>query len=256
MKKISAIILTKNEEKLIKDCLDSVDWVDEVILVDTGSKDKTEEIAKKSGVRVYEVPRGSFSDWRNFGAQKASGEWLLYIDADERVPPSLRKEVMYAIKISAHTAFAIPRKNVLLGKEMRYGGWWPDYVLRLMRKKSLKTWKGKLHEQPEIKGSVGKLKNPLIHITHRSLSEMVTKTNIWSETEASLLFRAGHPKVTWWRFISIAFREFWYRAVKKAGFLDGTVGVIEIIYQMFSRMITYAKLWEMQLKTKKTNVKK
>lgn len=245
--KVSAIIVAKNAQELIQDCLDSLEWVDEIILVDNGSTDKTLEIATKSGAKTVKAQKKGFSYWRNLGARQAQNNWLLYVDTDERVTPELQKEIKATIKgTSTSAAYAIPRKNILLGRPMRWGGWWPDYVLRLMRKDSLVGWKGELHEQPEIKGDIGKLKNHLVHISHRSLEEMVAKTNEWSEIEAKLLFEAGHPKMAWWRFISVAAREFWYRGVLKLGFLDGVVGVIEIIYQMFSRMITYAKLWEMQ----------
>jgi glycosyltransferase involved in cell wall biosynthesis len=242
---ISAIILVgeKNDGKLLKKCLDSVSWCDEVIKVYTADL------------------KGSFADWRNEGAKRANGDWLFYVDTDEEVTPELKKEILpviknYKLKIK-NCAFAIPRKNILLGKQMRFGGWWPDYVLRLIKKDSLIAWKGELHEQPEIKGSaswrIGKLKEPLIHTSHRSLTEMVEKTNEWSEIEAKLLYNSGHPQMVWWRFFSVATREFWYRGIIKLGFLDGVTGIIEIIYQMFSRMVTYAKLWELQLKSKKSN---
>ena len=250
-KKVSAIVIAKNAQELIQDCLDSLSWAYEIILIDTGSTDKTKEIASNFGAKIVKAEKKGFSYWRNLGAKEAQGDWLLYVDTDERVTPALRKEIVATVKrLSTLNAYAIPRKNILLGRPMRWGGWWPDYVLRLIRKDSLVGWKGELHEQPEIKGKVGKLKYPLMHISHRSLEEMVDKTNEWSEIEAKLLFESGHPQMAWWRFISVAAREFWYRGVLKLGFLDGVVGVIEIIYQMFSRMITYAKLWEMQ-KTKK-----
>ena len=146
------------------------------------------------------------------------------------------------------SAYAIPRRNKFLGHIMHWGGWYPDYVLRLIKKDKLKGWFGELHEQPLIDGDVGHLKQPLLHDSHRSLREMVEKTNKWSEIEAKLLYDSGHPKMNFFRFCSAAFREFWYRGVMHLGFLDGTVGVIEIIYQMYSRLITYSKLWELQLK--------
>lgn len=256
MTKISAIILSKNSEKLIGDCLESIKWVDEIVLVDESSADKTLDIAEKYKGVVVVRGEGSFSKKRNLGAKKASGEWLFYIDADERVTPLLKKEIEKATskKGSKYLAYAIPRKNILLGHEMHHGGWWPDYVLRLMKKEALVSWKGRLHEQPEIKGKVGKLVNPLTHITHRYLKEMVAKTNEWSGIEAKLLYNSGHPKMVWWRFLSIAAREFWKRGIKEMGFLDGTVGIIEIIYQMYSRMITYAKLWELQKKDESRDI--
>lgn len=234
---ISAIILIggKTDDVLLKKCLASVSWCDEIIKVET--KDI----------------KGSFSEWRNEGAKKAKFDWLLYVDTDEEVTPLLRKEVEfqitnYKLQISA---FAMPRKNKLLGHYMRWGGWWPDYVIRLIRKETLKGWFGDLHEQPVIEGEIGKLKNPILHDSHRNISDMIEKTNKWSEIEADLLYKSGHPKMNFARFCSAGFREFWYRGVKKLGFLDGTAGIIEIIYQVYSRLITYSKLWELQLQNKK-----
>ena len=234
---ISAIVLIGGnyDKELLEKCLNSVSWCDEIIKVETDDG------------------KGSFADWRNKGAKRALGEWLLYVDTDEEIIADLRKEIestIYNLQIT-NSAYAIPRDNVFLGKHMRWGGWSPDYVLRLIKKDKLVGWFGNLHEQPRIDGSVGHLNNKLIHVTHRNLSDMVEKTNKWSEIEAKLLFDSGHPKMVWWRFFSVAFREFWYRGIMKLGFLDGPVGVIEIIYQMFSRMVTYAKLWEMQLGNKK-----
>lgn len=255
--KISAIIIARNEEQDLLKCLESVSWVDEIVVVDNDSTDRTGYVARKFGAKVFEYKEeantGSFAKLREFAASKATGEWILYIDADERVTKELQEEILSVIsnQSSVISAFALPRKNNLLGRDMKYGGWWPDYVLRLIRKDKLKGYEGELHEQPKIEGAVGKLKNPLYHITHTSLTEMIDKTNRWSEIEAKLLFDAKHPPMNIWRFGTAAFREFWYRGVRKLGFLDGTVGIIEIMYQVYSRLITYSKLWEMQLK--KTN---
>jgi glycosyltransferase involved in cell wall biosynthesis len=247
---LSAVILTKNSEETLADCLSSIEWINEIVIIDENSIDRTVEIAKKFGALVFETSDSNFSNKRNFGAKNCSSEWIFYIDADEKVTTDLKKEILSSINKSKYSGYAIPRKNILLGHEMKHGGWWPDYVLRLIKKKDLVGWKGSLHEQPEIKGDIEKLTNPLIHNSHRSLSTMVEKTNQWSEVEAELLYKSNHPKMTWWRFFSVAFREFWYRGIIKLGFLDGSTGIIEIIYQMYSRMITYAKLWEMQI-TKK-----
>lgn len=232
--KISAIILIGGEvnKKLLARCLKSLLWADEIIKIETNNLS------------------GNFSDWRNEGAKRASGDWLFYVDSDEEVTPKLREEIQGNIFEGKYTAYAIPRKNILLGKEMKFGGWRPDYVLRLIKKDALKKWEGELHEQPKVEGEKGKLKESLIHTSHRNITEMVEKTNKWSEIEAKLLFESGHPKMTWWRFFSAGFREFWYRGIVKLGFLDGTFGIIEIFYQTFSRMVTYAKLWELQ-KSKK-----
>ena len=227
---VSTIVLIggKYDEILLKRCLDLVKWADEIIKVET------DELS------------GSFSEWRNYGAQKATGDWLFYVDSDEEVSKELREEIEIELEKERFCAYAIPRKNILLGKEMKHGGWKPDYVLRLIKKEALIKWEGDLHEQPKIKGGVGKLKQALVHTSHRTLTEMVEKTNKWSEIEAELLFKSGHPKMNLFRFCSAGFREFWYRGIKKLGFLDGTIGVIEVFYQTYSRLITYAKLWEKQ----------
>lgn len=251
--KISAIIQTKNEENMIEEALTSLDWIDEIVLIDDGSTDKTVQLAKKFKNVKFLAPsdnKVAYSEYsvnKNLAALKTETDWLFFMDADERVTDKLRDEILTITSSeNAKNAYAIPRQNNFLGKNMRWGGWWPDYVIRLIRKQSFEGFVGELHEQPRFKGELGYLKNPLTHITHRTLEEMVAKTNKWSNAEAKLLFDAGHPPMAWWRFISIAAREFWYRAILKLGFLDGMVGVIEIIYQMYSRMITYAKLWEMQ----------
>jgi glycosyltransferase involved in cell wall biosynthesis len=231
--KISAIILIGGnyEKKLLEKCLDSVSWCDEVVKVETDGLN------------------GSFADWRNLGAKKARYEWLLYIDSDEEVTQELKKIIIQNVESAEFSAYAIPRRNIFLGHAMRWGGWSPDFVVRLIRKDKLKGWFGELHEQPVVTGTICHLKEHLIHNSHRSLSEMVEKTNKWSEIEAKLLYDSDHPNMNIFRFFSAGFREFWHRGIVKLGFLDGTTGVIEIIYQTFSRLITYSKLWELQLKS-------
>ncbi|QQG47034.1 MAG: glycosyltransferase family 2 protein [Candidatus Woesebacteria bacterium] len=247
--KISSIIIAKNEEKMIKDCINSLHWTDEIIVIDNNSTDKTVSIAKNLGAKIFkfksDADKGHFAEIREYAATKANSEWLLYIDADERVPENLKKEIMQ-LNLKDE-AYAIPRKNNLLGHDMSWGGWYPDYVLRLIKKDKLKGFAGVLHEQPIIDGEVGKLKNPLYHITHQSITEMIEKTNNWSEIEGRLMYDAGHPPMNIPRFASAMFREFWYRAILKFGFLDGPIGIIEIIYQVFSRFISYSKLYELQI---------
>ena len=110
------------------------------------------------------------------------------------------------------------------------------------------TWRGVLHETPVVKGEIGYFKYPLIHLKHDFLSEMVEKTNEWSEMEAKLLLKANHPRMKWWRFMRIMLTEFYLRMIKQAAFLDGGEGVIYAFYQVWSRFLTYAKLWEMQVR--------
>ena len=251
--KPSVIIIAKNEEQMIEDCLKSVrQLADEIILVDSGSTDKTIEIAKKYSARIISLPteKLEFAKWRNAGLKAAKGDWVFYLDADERVTPELQKEIEKAIGDTKYVTYAIPRRNYYLGRKMHYGGAWPDYVKRLFFKEKLRYWERELHENPVFDGEMGRLKNPIVHITHRDLSLMVEKTREWSKIEAELLYKTGHPSVTWWRILRIMLSEFWLRGVKLQGWRDGTVGWIEIIFQMFSRFVTYGRLWELQQKHK------
>lgn len=250
---ISAVIITKNEEKMLQACIDSLSWVDEIVVIDTGSDDNTVKIAKKGKARVFEYLDGkTFSDWRNKGLHEAKGDWIFYVDADERVPKALQSEILKTISSSAiFTSYAIPRSNIIFGQEFRFGGFWPDYVKRLYKREALKRWIGELHEEPVVTGDMGHLKSHLMHDKHETIFEMVEKTNRWSAIEAKLMYDAHHPPMNIVRFTTAMLREFWYRMIKKQAFRDGKKGIIMAIYQVFSRFCSYAKLWELQIK--KTN---
>jgi hypothetical protein len=134
---------------------------------------------------------------------------------------------------------------------MKHGGQWPDFQMRFFKKSALKGYKNDLHEVAEFEGKEGKLQSHLIHLKHDNISDMVTKTNKWSAIEAKLLLDANHPQMVWWRFFRIMATELWIRLIKQGGFLDGKEGIIYGMYQMWSRFVTYAKLWEMQISKEK-----
>jgi glycosyltransferase involved in cell wall biosynthesis len=231
--KISAVVLIggKVNRKLLKKCLDSLSWVNEVVKVETGEKN------------------GGFSDWRNSGIKMAKGDWVLYIDSDEEVTKELGDEIGEETLKNGFSAYAIPRRNYIFGKEFRHGGTWPDYQKRLFLKKDFIKWIGDLHEEPVFNGDLGHLKSPIIHHKDITISEMIDKTNKWSGIEAKLMFNAHHPRMNLIRFFSAGFREFWKRMVVQMAFLDGKKGVVYGLYQVYSRLISYSKLWEMQLKS-------
>lgn len=236
-KLISAIIIYGGNynKKLFELAKQSIAWCDELILV--------------NGVK------GSFNDWRNEGLKKAKGDWILYLDSDEEITENLKKEIQSLITNhkSPVAAFAIPRRNFIFGKEFKYSGQYPDYQKRLFKRFALKKWTGIVHEEPVMMESanwrMGHLKNPMIHHKNMTLSEMVEKTNIWSEIEARLMFEANHPPMNGFRFFSAGFREFVKRFIVEKAFLDGKEGIIYGIYQIYSKLISYAKLWEKQLFT-------
>lgn len=250
---ISIVVLAKNVENMIEECLESAKFADELIVVDSGSTDKTVEIAKRKGARVINFPgkKLEFAKWRNFGLKESKSDWIFYLDADERITPVLQKEILVTINQPTAVAYEMPRQNYYLGQPVHYGGSWPDYVKRLFLKSKLKGWEAELHENPIIEGSFGRLKNSLLHFTHRDLSSMMEKTREWSKIEANLLYQAHHPPITWWRILRPMATEFWQRGIIKQGIRDGAVGWIEVVFQVFSRFITYARLWEKQQEKQK-----
>lgn len=242
--RLSIVVLTINEEEMIEGCLKSAKGLGEILVVDDCSTDKTLEIAKKYTDKVFVHKRKDFSDQRNFGLKKATGDWIFYLDADERITKELRKEIEEKIETETEkTGFLVRRRNFYLGREM-----FSDKVHRLFKKKNLKGWKGPLHESPKVYGLIGELKNPLIHFAHRSILAMLKKTEDWSEVEAELRFKAGHPQISWWRILRVMMGEFYEQFFRKKIWRFKTEGFIEGIFQVFSIFITYVRLWEKQRK--------
>jgi len=249
MIKISAIVLTRNAENLIADCLDSLSFCEEVVVVDSESEDRTREIAEKMGAKVFGYLSSDFSASRNFGLKKVTHDWVLYVDADERVTKELALSIEHQISgaESQFSAFKLRRKNFYFGNHE-----WPyiERLERLFKKNKLEGWYGQLHESPKVKGDIGTLEGYLLHYTHRNLSLMVNKTIEWSKIEAELRFKAGHPEMSWWRFLRVMLTAFLDSYLRQGGWKVGTVGLIESLYQSYSIFITYARLWEMQQKRK------
>jgi (heptosyl)LPS beta-1,4-glucosyltransferase len=247
---ISVIFITKNEELMIEDALKSVEgWVDEIILVDTGNTDRTNKIATKYNAKIVKYTgRFSYSEWRNKGLNAATKDWILYLDADERVTPLLKKEIIDTTTNSFEdvAVYAIPRRNFIFDQEFKHSGQYPDYQKRLYRKARLKKWVGDLHEEPVYEGELKHFQNPMVHLKQMTLSDMMNKTNSWSDFEAKLMMDANHPPMNLIRFFTAMFREFWLRMVVQTAFLDGSKGVIYALYQVYSKFVSYAKLWELQ----------
>lgn len=187
--------------------------------------------------------------------QKAAvgDDWIFYIDADERATTEVEKELLDKLPDSKLNALGIPRRNFIFGKEFRHSGQYPDYQKRVLRKSALKGWVGDVHENPlyEHEPEIGHLENPVLHYKNMTIAQMVEKTNMWSEIEAKLMFDAHHLPMTVPRFLSAIVREFWLRMIVQMAFLDGPKGVIYAIYQVFSRFVSYSKLYELQVKNKK-----
>lgn len=251
MIKISAVILTKNSEYLIADCIDSVSFCDEIIVIDDYSTDRTAELAKHLGASVFPYSSESFAKKRDLGLKKAKGKWILYLDVDERVSPELAKVIQKVLerKKDIFAAYRVNRKNFYLGNNE-----WPtmERLERLFKRSKLEEWYGDLHESPRVNGDVGDLTEGYIkHYTHQDLTSMLNKTIQWSKIEAELRFNSDHPRMYWWRFFRVMMTAFYDSYIRQKGYKVGTVGLIESIFQSFSMFITYARLWEMQNGTKK-----
>lgn len=243
---ISVIIITKNEENQIAACLESVKWADEVIVGDGGSQDKTVEIAKKFGAKVFLRDFDNYVNQKNWITEKATGDWLLYVDADERVLEPLKEEILQLIENTECSALALSRRNIIFGQEEKYGSFWPDWVIRIVKRKDYKNWVGEVHEHIEFTGKLGYSKNSLIHLTHRNVDQIVLKSLGWSKIDAKLRLNTNHPPMSGWRFLRILFSELFYQGVVRKGFFSGTRGTMDSLLQTFSLVITYIRLWELQ----------
>lgn len=251
---LTVIVIAKNEEDRIKACLESVKWADEIILADDGSSDETVEIAKKYTDKILTFKDLDFATLRNRAIEKASNEWVLYVDADERVLSDLKAEIGELIKDEKCSAYAISRRNIIFGKEEKYGPFWPDWVIRLIRKRDFINWVGEVHEYPKFNGKLRYSKNSLLHLTHRNVDQIILKSLEWSKIDAKLRFEASHPKMSGWRFFRIFVSEVFNQGVLRKGFFNGSIGIIDSLLQAFSMYITYVRLWELQQPKQLDNV--
>lgn len=235
---------------MIGACLDSLSFCDEILVVDTGNTDTTNNIARSKGAKIVVSHGTDYSQFRNDGLKKATGDWVLYVDADERVSPRLQADILQIVATDhpGAAAYALARTNVFLGRPMRYGGWGGEYIVRLFVTDHLLGWENPLHEQPRFKGRLDRITSPLLHYSHRDLSSMLEKTLEFTSFEASLRFNASHPPMVWWRFFRVMLTEFWQRFVRQSAWRDGTEGIIDGMFQVFNTFIIYARLWEMQQK--------
>lgn len=241
---LSVVVLTKDSEDTLGKCLTSVkDLNSELVVLDSGSKDKTEEIAESFDAKFISKRFIDFSTQRNFGIDKTSGDWILYVDSDEELTEKFKEELLKKISQNSDLGgYFIKRKTYFFGKNWGL----TDKVQRLFLRSNFIEWNGIVHETPKIKGEFGIINNPINHYTHRELSQMVEKTNEWSNYEAALRFKSGHPRMTSWRFFRVITTAFFSSYFREKGYKNGTYGIVESIYQSFSMFITYAKLWEKQ----------
>lgn len=244
---ISLVVSAYNEEKMIGDCLKSAKLVaDEIVLVDNSSTDKTAEIAREYTSIIYKRPNDPvmLNKNKNFGFSKAKGEWLISLDADERITPELAKEIKNAIRQQDVNGFEIPRKNIIFGKWIRHSIWWPDYNLRLFRTKHGKFAEKHVHEKLQVVGNVGKLENSMIHENYQGVSQFINKlNNSYTESEAENYIKAGKT-INWFDAIRWPVNDFVKNFFFLQGYKDGLHGLVLSLLQSFYMLVVFAKIWE------------
>jgi len=239
---ISAVVLTKNEEKNLQECLESVRWVDEIIVIDDNSTDKTVEIAKSLKAKVFSHPlNNNFAEQRNFGLERAKGEWVLFVDADERVSPELAAEIKKEIKNTKVDGFYLKRQDFFGGRALKYGETANVRLLRLGRK-GKGEWRREVHEVWEIKGETEELKNPILHYPHQTLSDFIDHINFHSTLHAQALKKEG-VRPSLWRIIFYPKAKFIQNYIFRLGFLDGTPGIIVALMMSFHSFLARGKLY-------------
>lgn len=239
---ISAVILTKNEEKVIGDCIKSLTWCDEILVIDDSSTDNTTTIAKKLEAQVLHHPMKNFAAQRNHALQQAKGEWVLFVDADEIVPEALRKEIQKILANNTNVnGYLMKRQDILWGKALKHGETGQIQLLRLGRK-NVGTWQGYVHETWHIKGKTAELSNPLMHYPHQSISEFLSKINRYSDIRAQELFEQGERTSA---FLIIVYpkAKFAYNYFVRLGFLDGIPGIIHALMMSMHSFLVRGKLW-------------
>ena len=245
---LSVTIISLNEEKNLRRCLESVAFADEIIVLDSGSKDQTIPIAREFTDKVFQEPWQGFARQKNLAQDKARGPWILNVDADERVTPELKEEILSVIqKESPYKGFKIPRKNFFCGQWIRHGGWYPNYQLRLYLKVAGTFAPREVHEQVVVKGRVETLKTHLEHFTYDSISDYLKRMDRYSELSAQQYLLEG-KKVSWAEILFRTKFTFFKMWVLQRGFLDGSNGLILAVLYSYYTFVKYAKLKEISKK--------
>jgi glycosyltransferase involved in cell wall biosynthesis len=243
MPSLSIIIITHNESANIRDCLASVAWADEIIVVDSGSTDGTLEIAHEFTSNVY-----SHLDWLGFGVQKnralayATGDWVLSLDADERVSPQLHAEIKAVLASPQAEGYRLPRSSSFCGRFIRHSGWYPDYVLRLFQRGAGRFSEALVHESVQLQGRVESLSQPLIHYTYRDVESVISKLNHYSSAAAEQMDAKG-KRGSLAQAILHGSWAFFRTYVLRAGFLDGREGFMLAVMNAENSYYRYIKLW-------------
>lgn len=242
---ISAVVLTKNASQTLQKCLNSLTWCDEIVIIDDNSTGNTLEIARKFGTKVFRhALEDNFSSQRNFGLEKATSEWVLFVDADEVVTPALRDEIKRYINnpVNEYKGYFIKRIDFMWSKQLYHGEWGNQSLLRLAKKEA-GHWEGKVHEVWKIHGKTGRMDNILLHYPHPTISEFLQEINFYTSLRAKELFEKK-TEVSWLSILFYTKAKFVQNYFFKRGFLDGLPGFILALFMSFHSFLVRAKLWQ------------
>ncbi len=243
--KITAIIPAFNEERNIGDCLKGVRWADEILVVDSFSSDRTPEIARETGARVVQHEYVNSATQKNWAIPQATHPWVLIVDADERVTPDLRDEILKILESPDADGYDVGRMNYFMGKKIRFSGWQNDKCLRLFRREKGRYQDRHVHADVIVEGKVGRLKNKLIHNTFENWDQYMRKFNRYTTWAAE--DRAKKTSKVRWHHLTIRpTGRFLKQYFLKLGFLDGKAGFTISALSAYSVFLKYAKLWEMR----------
>jgi glycosyltransferase involved in cell wall biosynthesis len=242
--KLSVAIITLNEEERLAECLTSVAFADEVVVVDSGSTDSTVAIAEAHGARVVRREWLGFGRQKQFAIDQCRNQWVLVLDADERIPAATAREIAAALEHPAYAAYSLPRQNFFCGRWLKRAGWWPDRVVRLFDKAKARMSDRLVHEGLVVDGPVGALQGAIVHHANRDLSHTLAKINSYSSAGAAELARAGRRG----SLVQATGRASWafvHNYLLRRGFLDGREGFLQAVCDAVNIFFKYAKLWEL-----------
>ncbi|WLQ12217.1 glycosyltransferase family 2 protein [Hahella aquimaris] len=243
-KLLSVTIITLNESARIKACIESVAFADEVVVIDSGSVDDTREIAKSLGARVIEKSWQGYGKQKQFAVEQAVNDWVLCLDADERVTPELAKEIRAVMQNPAYSGYAMPRCNRFMGRWLRHGEGYPDLSLRLFDRSKGRWSDDPIHEKVVLESEAGRLNGDLLHFSEDGVSTYLEKQNRYTTLQAHELKRRGKKFSLVQLILSPLFRFMKFYFLKR-GFLDGAPGLIHIVVGCMNSFFKYAKLREL-----------
>jgi hypothetical protein len=238
---LAAIVLTRNEEHNVEDCLRSLTWADRLLVVDSNSTDRTADLARGAGAKVELKAFVNYADQRNAALGLTDSDWVFFVDADERAGPELAREVRTAIDSSSVVGWWVPRRNMIWGKWIRHAGWYPDYQLRLLKRGSARYDLARpVHEVVILEGREGCLQNPLVHHNYKTVRQFLRKQDAYATFEARILREKGiHPRPH--SLVLQPLRELWRRYVSLQGYKDGGHGLVLSCLMAYYTHVAYRR---------------